>query len=90
MECCLGAGELMQLTGGRRGLVLRCIRGTLWLTIGDGVDYLVQQGNSFELKPGTSALAEAFGAVEMRLEAPSYDGTTIAPIAAHRECRILG
>ena len=77
----------MRLTGGRRGVTLRCLTGTIWLTIGDGADYLVQQGSSFELKKGVSALAEALGSAELRLEAASYEGTSIAPIAVQRHCR---
>ncbi len=90
MECCLGEGELMRLTGGRRGLTLRCLKGTIWLTIGDGADYLVQQGSSFELGRGVSALAEALDVAELRLEAASYEGTSIVPIAVQRECRNFG
>ncbi|HBA86706.1 MAG TPA: hypothetical protein DCZ75_01600 [Geobacter sp.] len=83
MKCCLGKGELTQLTGGRRGLRLRCLKGTIWVTTGDGVDYLVQQGNSFDLKAGATALAEALDTAEMRLEAPSHEGTIIAQVAVH-------
>ena len=77
----------MRLTGGRSGLMLRCLKGTIWLTIGNGIDYLVQQGSCFELKAGASAIAEGLGSAEMRLEAASYEGTSIAPIAVHHECR---
>jgi len=87
MECCLDKGELMRLTGGRSGLVLRCLKGTIWITIGDGMDYLVQQGSFLELKAGASALAEGLNSAEMRLEAASYEGTSIAPITAQHECR---
>lgn len=90
MECCLGKGELIRLTGGRRGLRLRCLKGTIWLTIGDGADYLVHQGNNFELKQGVSALAEALGAAEMRLEARSCEGSSVAPVAVQQECRPYG
>lgn len=89
MECCLVKGELMQLSGGRRGLKMHCRKGTMWVTVGDGADYLVQQGSFFEIKPGTTALAEALHPVELRLEAPSYEGTTIVPVAVHRDCSVL-
>lgn len=85
MECFLEKGELMRLEGGRRGIVLRCLRGTIWLTIGDGRDYLLRQGASFELRQGTAALAQALGTAEMRLEA-HLEAVTTAPVAA-RHCR---
>ncbi|MBU5638325.1 DUF2917 domain-containing protein [Geomonas sp. Red69] len=69
MECSLGKGELLSLTGGAHGLTLRCLIGTIWLTKGDGRDYLVRQGNSFELSKGESALAEALEAAELQVRA---------------------
>lgn len=87
MECSLGKGELMRLSGGERGLVLRCLRGTIWLTTGDGRDYLVRQGTTFELREGASALAEALGCGEMRLEPRPEQGIPMASIALQRECR---
>jgi len=90
MECCLGNGELMRFDGGRRGLMLRCLKGTVWLTIGDGRDYLVQQGSSFELKGGNSALAEALGSARMHLETLPCETAGIASIAVQQVCRSFG
>ena len=90
MECCLSKGELMRLDGGPSGLMLRCLKGTIWLTIGDGRDYLVRQGSSFELKGGASALAEALGSAQMRLEAVPCEAAGVASIAVPQECRSFG
>ena len=90
MECCLGKGELMRLDGGRHGLMLRCLKGTIWLTIGDGRDYLVRQGSGFELKGGASALAEALGSAQVRLEAVPCEAAGVASIAVPQECRSFG
>lgn len=84
MECSLGKGELMRLSGGERGLALRCLRGTIWLTIGDGRDYLVKQGTSFELRESASALAEALGEAEVRLEVRPHEEKGMASIALRR------
>lgn len=78
MECSLGKGELLSLTGGRYGLTLRCLSGTIWLTRGDGRDYLVRQGSSFELQKGESALAEALGAAELRMQPRSLENNKSA------------
>lgn len=86
MECCLGNGELMRLAGGQ-GLVLRCLKGTLWLTVGNGVDYLVYEGGSFDIGAGTSAIVEALGSSEMRLESTRCEGAVIRPIAPRLRCR---
>lgn len=86
MECSLAQGELMRLSGGERGVVLRCIAGTIWLTTGDGRDYLVQRGNSFRLGQGVSALAEALGSAEMRLEPSMHEVPTIAAVGLRTEC----
>ena len=86
MECCLGKGELMDVAGGDRGLVLRCLKGTLWLTVGNGMDYLIYQGRCFKLGAGVTALVEALGSAEMRLEAASCEGTSVVPIGAHHAC----
>jgi hypothetical protein len=73
MECSLGKGELMRLSGSERGLLLHCLSGTIWLTTGDGRDYLVLQGKSFQLQEGASALAEALDSGRIRLEPyPGY------------------
>ena len=76
----------MRVAGGE-GLVLRCLKGTLWLTIGDGMDYLIHEGGSFNLGAGTSSIIEALGASEMRLAPQPCHGATIRPLAPRQPCR---
>jgi hypothetical protein len=67
MECCLSKGELIRLDGGKGGLLLHCIAGTVWLTSGDGADYLIHAGKSFEIAPGRTAVVEALACADFRL-----------------------
>jgi len=71
MECNFVEGELIRLAGGKTGLTLRCRTGLLWLTRGDGQDYLIAAGNGFELGRGESALVEALQPSELRLGEPA-------------------
>ncbi|GFO67172.1 hypothetical protein GMLC_07510 [Geomonas limicola] len=75
MECGLERGELVRLSGGSCGTEIACRTGTLWLTRGDGVDYLVHQGSTFRLAAGEQAVVEALGRAEFRLR-ESVGGTT--------------
>ena len=70
MECCLAQGELIRLDGEKGGVVLRCTSGTIWLTCGDGRDYLLSAGNSFELAARQVAVAEALQTAECTLGKP--------------------
>ena len=74
MTCKLGTGDLLRLEGGSKGALLHCLRGTIWLTNGDGVDYLVRQGQSFPLEEAASAVVEALGSAEIRLDAAAREG----------------
>lgn len=67
MECSLTKGELFRLDGGKSGILLHCMTGTLWLTSGDGTDYFINAGTSFEVKVKMVAIVEAMEAVEFRL-----------------------
>jgi len=67
MECGLERGELVRLSGGSQGTEIACRVGTLWLTRGDGVDYLVDEGRTFQLATGETAVVEALGRAEFRL-----------------------
>lgn len=71
MECCLAQGELIRLDGGKDGVLLRCSSGTIWLTCGDGRDYLLSAGSSFELAAGQAAVAEALHTAECTLGKPA-------------------
>jgi hypothetical protein len=71
MECCLAKGELVKLEGRKDGLVLRCTVGTLWLTNGDGIDYLIPTGKRTTLAKGEIALVEALEQSELHLGEPA-------------------
>lgn len=70
MECCLAQGELIRLDGEKDGVVLRCTSGSIWLTCGDGRDYLLTAGKSFELAAKQTAVAEALKSAECTLGKP--------------------
>ncbi len=77
MECCLAQGELIRLAGEKEGVVLRCTSGTLWLTCGDGRDYLLSAGMTFEVAARQTAVAEALQPVECTLGKPLLAGTLL-------------
>ena len=64
MECCLAQGELIRLEGNKGGAILCCTSGTIWLTCGDGRDYLLSAGDSFKIAAHQYAVAEALQAAE--------------------------
>ena len=70
MECTLAQGELIRLDGGKDGVVLRCTSGVVWLTCGDGRDYLFSAGGSFTLAAGLVAVAEALKQSDCTLAKP--------------------
>jgi len=80
MECNLGQGDLLRLEGKPKGVVLQCLTGTVWLTQGDGMDYLICAGRSFEMQAGTTAVVEALGSAEIRLKAPATAGANLNPM----------
>lgn len=80
MECNLGQGDLLRLEGKPKGVVLHCLKGTVWLTRGDGMDYLISEGRSFEMKAGTTAVVEALGSAEIRLQAVTSIGANLKPM----------
>ncbi|HBG04360.1 MAG: hypothetical protein A2075_04455 [Geobacteraceae bacterium GWC2_58_44] len=80
MECHLGQGDLLRLEGRPKGVVLHCLKGMIWLTKGDGVDHLIEGGRSFELSAGATAVVEALGSAEIRLEIAACKGTGFSRI----------
>lgn len=74
MEFCLKKGELIRVDGGNEGLILRCTGGAVWLTCGDGADYLICAGRSFELGPHRAAVTEALETAGFYLEEPTAAG----------------
>lgn len=67
MDCSLEKGEVLRLGGGPR-LRLHCTQGALWITVGDGRDYVIRAGCSFELEKGLTALTEALGPAKLCVE----------------------
>ena len=86
MECCLAEGELLRLVGGKEGLVLRCTAGALWLTKGDGVDYLLPAGKRIMLAKRENALVEALEQSEFHLGEPSLTGDLGKPVIGLVAC----
>jgi hypothetical protein len=86
MEFCLGEGELLRLEGGKRGVVLRCNAGTVWLTKGDGIDYLIPAGRRLVLAKGESALVEALEPAELRLGEAATAGDMTTPVVGLAVC----
>lgn len=70
MECCLAQGELIRVDGKKEGVTLRCTSGIIWLTSGDGRDYLLSAGKSFAVEAHTIVVAEALQASECTLGKP--------------------
>jgi quercetin dioxygenase-like cupin family protein len=60
--------------------VLQCLEGTIWLTKGDGADHLVHRGHRFVLAVGETAVVEALGSAEVRLESAARERGGSAPI----------
>lgn len=67
MECHMGTGEIVRLEGCRDKIVLHCLRGALWLTNGNGVDYLLHPANRYEVTDGEAVVVEALDEAEVRL-----------------------
>ena len=88
MECALKTGDLLRLAGGSQGMRLHCLRGTIWLTKGDGVDYLVRQGQSFNLTCRDAAVVEALGSAELRLEPGASGRAGASPVLTLAACRL--
>ena len=87
MECCLAKGELIRLDGKQDGVILRCTSGTIWLTCGDGRDYLLSAGKSFELASGQYAVAESLQAAECTLGKPVLSRRTLrSPVIRLAAC----
>jgi hypothetical protein len=68
MDCTLGKGDLLRINGQPGGVVLRCLKGTVWITNGNGIDYLVHEEGVFRLDPTATALIEALCFAEVSLK----------------------
>ena len=89
MEWSLVEGELLTLQGTKEGMMLRCLRGTVWLTRGDGRDYLLYGGSSFQLSAGVTAVIEALGEAELKLEPARSEATGEVASFTLRHCRTM-
>lgn len=67
MKCSLGKGELFKLETAA-GSDLRCLKGLLWITVGDGRDYLLTDSSPLQRLHGKTALIEALEDSEIRFE----------------------
>jgi len=75
MKCLLGKGELFNLEAAFES-DLRCLKGLLWVTVGDGRDYLLTENCPVQRLSGKNALIEALEDSEIRLE--SKAGQTVS------------
>lgn len=87
MKYCLTQGELIRFVGGKEDSVIRCTSGTLWLTCGDGRDYLLGAGKSFTVTAGQFAVVEALLSSECFLsKAPYSEKTLQRPVISFAAC----
>ena len=87
MECCLARGELMRVDGEKGGVVLRCTSGIIWLTSGDGRDYLLSAGKSFAVGARVVVVAEELQASECTLaKLYLYSGAMQTPVIRLAAC----
>lgn len=70
MRCSLRKGELFILETASEN-DLRCLKGALWVTTGDGIDYLVTDSCPVQRLTGKRALIEALENAEIRLQSPA-------------------
>jgi hypothetical protein len=87
MDCTLGKGDLLRINGGPKGIVLRCLKGTVWITNGNGIDYLVHEEGIFRLDPTATAVIEALGSAEVNLESVECKAAGSRPAFSLAACR---
>lgn len=88
MDCTLGKGDLLSINGQPREIVLRCLKGTVWITNGNGVDYLVHEGSIFRLDPAVVSVIEALGCAEVHLESVECEAAGPRPVFRLAACRV--
>jgi hypothetical protein len=86
MDCTLGKGDLLRINGHPRGIVLRCLKGTVWITNGNGIDYLVHEEGIFRLDPTATAVIEALGAAEVNLKPAECGAAVTRPALSLAAC----
>ncbi|TGU69994.1 DUF2917 domain-containing protein [Geomonas terrae] len=83
MDCSLEKGEVLRLGGGP-GLRLHCRQGAIWITTGDGRDYVIRAGSCFELEKGCTALTEALASAKLCVDIEHATDSTAISL---RTCR---
>jgi hypothetical protein len=68
MKCALKKGELIKVELCSGGNLLRCLSGALWITTGNGVDYLLTEYGSSGNMTGKHALVEALEDSELQID----------------------
>lgn len=68
MKCELKKGELIKLDFGKGKDMVRCLRGALWITTGNGVDYLLSGCGYLGELTCRSALIEALEDSELQID----------------------
>ena len=84
MDCSLEKGEVLRLGGGS-ALRLACTQGVLWITIGDGRDYVIHAGSGFELEKGSTALTEALASAKLHID--TVEQAAASDAISLRACR---
>lgn len=76
MNCSLKKGELFRLEAVYENN-LRCLEGLLWVTTGDGVDYLLTSRSPLKNLAGKACLIEALEDSEIRLQGQAGQAMSI-------------
>jgi hypothetical protein len=76
MKCSLGKGELFKLETAFAS-DLRCLKGSLWITVGDGRDYLLTDSCPIQQLRGKTALIEALEDSEIRFDGKAGQAVSI-------------
>lgn len=67
MNCSLQKGEIFSLEAALEN-ELRCLKGHLWITVGDGIDYLVTDSCPLRRLSSKRVLIEALEDSEIRIQ----------------------
>ncbi len=87
MECSLSERELIWVDGEKGETVIQCRTGSVWVTRGDGADYIVRSGSCMKLSAGERCLVEALSASEIAIMNSREAGRTLCPAIRPAVCR---
>lgn len=68
MEISLDNGAVVAIDGGRGQLEFICVSGRLWITRGDGRDYILMPGETLAARRGESLVVESWGESRLLLD----------------------